>query len=43
MALESGQRARLSAIGCGFNRSTQHIDEIVELASRSLESSSGVR
>jgi hypothetical protein len=35
--------ARQAAMGCGFNRSTQQIDEIGVLVFRSLESSSGVR
>jgi len=32
-----------AAKGCGFNRWTQRIDEIVELVSRSLAFSLGVR
>ena len=32
-----------SALGCGFNRSTQQIGEIVQLVFRSLESFSGAR
>jgi len=35
--------AGATASGCGFNRSTQRIDEIVQLVSRSLAFSLGVR
>jgi hypothetical protein len=39
----TGEFAQVTALPCGFNRSTQQIDEIVELVSRSLVFSSDVR
>ena len=40
VCLSAGRQA---AVGCGFNQSTQRIDEIAQLVFRSLVSSSGVR
>jgi hypothetical protein len=39
----NGRRQRVTACGCGFNRSTQRIDEIVQLVSRNSAFSADVR